>query len=152
MLVQLPGLQDPTRLRQLLGSTAKMTFHMVANVDPGNRLPPGVSLLPDAKTGATYPVEDRVALTAPAIDARAGDRHQELLVSFRFDGEGARQFAAITSANVGKPFAIVLDGKVLSAGHPRADHRRVRPDQWQFHRRGHGHASALCAPARCRRR
>ena len=118
MLVQLPGLQDPTRLRQLLGSTAKMTFHMVANVDPGSRLPPGVSLLPDAKTGATYPVEDRVALDgARLIDARAGfdQRTQEPLVSFRFDGEGARQFAAITSANVGKPFAIVLDGKVLSA-------------------------------------
>lgn len=118
MLVQLPGLQDPTRLRELLGSTAKMTFHMVANVPQGEPLPPGVTLLPDAKSGQQYPVEDRVALDGEHLaDARAGfdQRTQEPLVSFRFDSIGARQFAEITSANVGKPFAIVLDGKVLSA-------------------------------------
>ena len=118
MLVQLPGLQDPTHLRELLGSTAKMTFHMVANVQQGDRLPPGVSMLPDAKSGQTYAVEDRVALDGERLtDARAGfdQRTQEPIVSFRFDSLGARQFAEITSANVGKPFAIVLDGKVLSA-------------------------------------
>ncbi|WP_442582271.1 protein translocase subunit SecD [Mesorhizobium sp. ASY16-5R] len=118
MLVQLPGLQDPTRLRELLGSTAKMTFHMVANVQQGDRLPPGVSMLPDAKSGQTYAIEDRVALDGERLtDARAGfdQRTQEPIVSFRFDSLGARQFAEITSANVGKPFAIVLDGKVLSA-------------------------------------
>ncbi|MEQ1954179.1 protein translocase subunit SecD [Mesorhizobium sp. CN2-181] len=118
MLVQLPGLQDPTRLRELLGSTAKMTFHMVANVQQGDRLPPGVSMLPDAKSGQTYAIEDRVALDGERLtDARAGfdQRTQEPIVSFRFDSLGARQFAEITSANVGRPFAIVLDGKVLSA-------------------------------------
>ncbi|WP_439501951.1 protein translocase subunit SecD [Aminobacter ciceronei] len=118
MLVQLPGLQDPTRLRELLGSTAKMTFHMVANVANGEPLPRGVTMLPDAKSGAQYPVEDRVALDGARLtDARAGfdQRTQEPLVSFRFDSVGARQFAEITAANVGKPFAIVLDGKVLSA-------------------------------------
>ncbi|PWK76888.1 protein translocase subunit SecD [Aminobacter sp. AP02] len=118
MLVQLPGLQDPTRLRELLGSTAKMTFHMVANVANGEPLPRGVTMLPDAKSGRQYPVEDRVALDGARLtDARAGfdQRTQEPLVSFRFDSVGARQFAEITAANVGKPFAIVLDGKVLSA-------------------------------------
>ncbi|WP_378947231.1 protein translocase subunit SecD [Mesorhizobium sp. ANAO-SY3R2] len=118
MLVQLPGLQDPTRLRQLLGSTAKMTFHMVANVANGEPLPRGVTMLPDAKTGGQYPIEDRVALDGARLtDARANfdPRTQEPLVSFRFDSVGARQFAEITAANVGKPFAIVLDGKVLSA-------------------------------------
>lgn len=118
LLVQLPGLQDPTRLRELLGSTAKMTFHMVANVPQGDRLPSGVSMLPDAKTGATYPIEDRIALDGERLtDARAGfdQRTQEPIVSFKFDSVGARQFAEITSANVGRPFAIVLDGKVLSA-------------------------------------
>ncbi|RUM99852.1 protein translocase subunit SecD [Pseudaminobacter arsenicus] len=117
MLVQLPGLQDPTRLRELLGSTAKMGFHMVANVD-GDRLPPGVTMLPDAKTGQKYPIEDRVALSGERLsDARAGfdQRTREPIVSFRFDSIGARQFAEITTANVGRPFAIVLDGKVLSA-------------------------------------
>ena len=118
MLVQLPGLQDPTRLRELLGSTAKMTFHMVANVANGEPLPRGVTMLPDAKSGRQYPVEDSVALDGARLtDARAGfdQRTQEPLVSFRFDSVGARQFAEITAANVGKPFAIVLDGKVLSA-------------------------------------
>jgi len=118
MLVQLPGLQDPTRLRQLLGSTAKMTFHLLANTANGEPLPVGVTMLPDAKSGAQYPVEDRVALDGEHLtDARAGfdQRTHEPLVTFRFDSIGARKFAEITSANVGRPFAIVLDGKVLSA-------------------------------------
>ena len=118
VLVQLPGLQDPARLRKLLGSTAKMTFHMVADVAQEDRPPPGVSILPDAKTGWTYPIEDSVALDGARLaDARAGfdQRTQEPIVSLRFDSAGARQFADITSKNVGRPFAIVLDGKVLSA-------------------------------------
>lgn len=118
ILVQLPGLNDPTRLRELLGSTAQMSFHMVADVVPGARLPAGVSLLPEEKTGRRVAVEDRVALGGDHLtDARAGfdQRTREPLVSFRFDSTGARQFARITSQNVGKPFAIVLDGKVLSA-------------------------------------
>lgn len=118
ILVQLPGLNDPTRLRELLGSTAQMSFHMVADVVPGVRLPAGVSLLPEEKTGRRVAVEDRVALGGDHLtDARAGfdQRTNEPIVSFRFDSSGARQFARITSQNVGKPFAIVLDGKVLSA-------------------------------------
>ena len=118
ILVQLPGLQDPTRLRQLLGSTAKMTFHMVANVGQGEPLPRGVSMLPDAKGGGQMPVEDRVALDGERLtDARAGFDQQtkEPIVTFRFDSLGARQFAEITGQNVGRPFAIVLDGKVLTA-------------------------------------
>ncbi|MCR5856838.1 protein translocase subunit SecD [Mesorhizobium sp. J428] len=118
ILVQLPGLQDPTRLRQLLGSTAKMTFHMVANVGQGEPLPRGVTMLPDAKGGGQVPVEDRVAVDGERLtDARAGfdQRTKEPIVSFRFDSLGARQFAEITGQNVGRPFAIVLDGKVLTA-------------------------------------
>ena len=118
MLVQLPGLQDPTQLRQLLGSTAKMTFHMVANVPQGAALPAGVELLPDSQTGGMIPVETRVALDgAHLVDARASfdQRTREPLVTFRFDSTGARTFSEITSNNVGRPFAIVLDGKVLSA-------------------------------------
>jgi SecD/SecF fusion protein len=118
MLVQLPGLQDPTRLRQLLGSTAKMTFHLLANTADGEPAPRGVTMLPDAKSGQQYPVEDRIALDGEHLtDARASfdQRTHEPLVTFRFDSIGARKFAEITSANVGRPFAIVLDGKVLSA-------------------------------------
>lgn len=119
IVVQLPGLQDPSQLRQLLGSTAKMTFHMVADRNFGDTPPPGISILPDAKNPAeTYPVEDRVALSGERLtDARAAFDPQtnQPIISFRFDNVGARQFADITSQNVGRPFAIVLDGKVLTA-------------------------------------
>ena len=122
ILVQLPGLQDPAHLRNLLGSTAKMTFHLLddsASYQGGTAAyKRGVSMLPDADGTATYPVQDRVMLSGDRLtDAQAGFDPQtnEPVVSFRFDGTGTRQFARITKENVGKPFAIVLDGKVLSA-------------------------------------
>jgi SecD/SecF fusion protein len=113
ILVQLPGLQDPTRLRELLGSTAQMSFHMVAR-EPGG---PGITMMSDEE-GHQYPIEDRVALSGERLtDARAGfdQRTNEPIVSFRFDSVGTQRFAEITRQNVGHPFAIVLDGKVLSA-------------------------------------
>ncbi len=119
IVVQLPGLQDPAQLRQLLGSTAKMSFHMVADVNPNDPPPPGVTIMPDSKDPSIkYPIEDQVALSGERLtDARAGfdQRTNEPIVSFRFDSLGARQFADITTKNVNRPFAIVLDGKVLSA-------------------------------------
>ncbi len=119
IVVQLPGLQDPAELRQLLGSTAKMTFHMVADANPNDPPPPGVTIMPDSKNPAVkYPIEDQVALSGERLtDARAGfdQRSNEPIVSFKFDSLGARQFADITTKNVNRPFAIVLDGKVLSA-------------------------------------
>ncbi len=118
ILVQLPGVQDPARVRDLLGSTAKLSFHMVAD-STGTALPPGVSMLPGTDgEGESYPVYDAVALTGEHLtDARAGFDQQtrEPIVSFRFDTSGARAFAQITRENTGRPFAIVLDGKVLSA-------------------------------------
>lgn len=121
ILVQLPGLQDPTHLRQLLGSTAKMTFHLLddsVSFQGGQTRRRGVTMLPDVDGTTSYPVRDRVMLGGDRLtDAQAGFNPQtnEPVVSFRFDGAGARQFARITRENVGKPFAIVLDGKVLSA-------------------------------------
>lgn len=119
ILVQLPGLQDPTGLRQLLGSTAQMSFHMLdQTVDVTQPAPRGVDILPGANDNATYPVESRVAISGERLaDAKAGfdQRTNEPIVSFTFDSLGARQFAEITRDNVGRPFAIVLDGKVLTA-------------------------------------
>jgi SecD/SecF fusion protein len=119
IVVQLPGLQDPAQLRQLLGSTAKMSFHMVADANPNDTPPPGVTIMPDSKDpNVKYPIEDQIALSGERLtDARAGfdQRTNEPIVSFRFDSLGARQFADITTKNVNRPFAIVLDGKVLSA-------------------------------------
>jgi SecD/SecF fusion protein len=112
VLVQLPGEQDPSRLRQLLGSTAKMSFHLLGN--PGE---PGVTMLSDER-GQQYPVLDRVELSGDRLtDARAAfeQQTQQPIVTFRFDSAGATRFAQITQQNVGRPFAIVLDNKVLSA-------------------------------------
>jgi SecD/SecF fusion protein len=112
VLVQLPGEQDPTRLRQLLGSTAKMSFHLL-----GDQGQPGVTMLSDER-GNQYPVLDRVELSGDRLtDARAAfdQQSRQPIVTFRFDTAGAARFAQITQANVGKPFAIVLDNKVLSA-------------------------------------
>ncbi len=114
VLVQLPGAQDPSRLRQLLGSTAKMSFHMLA---PNNQPGPGVTMLKDEQ-GNSYPVLDRVEISGDRLsDARVSfdPNTHEPVVSFRFDSAGATRFADITRQNVGNPFAIVLDDKVLSA-------------------------------------
>ncbi|KQQ72472.1 preprotein translocase subunit SecD [Rhizobium sp. Leaf321] len=112
VLVQLPGEQDPSRLRQLLGSTAKMSFHLL-----GDQGQPGVTMIAD-ESGQQYPVLDRVELSGDRLtDARAAfdQQSRQPIVTFRFDSAGAARFAQITQANVGRPFAIVLDNKVLSA-------------------------------------
>ncbi|ALK09780.1 protein translocase subunit SecD [Blastochloris viridis] len=117
ILVQLPGVQDPSRIRQLLGSTAKLSFHMVVPSDIA-ATGSGLLTLPGRTAGERYTIEERAALAGDRLaDARASfDSHtQEPIVSFRLDAAGAKVFADITRANVGRPFAIVLDGKVLSA-------------------------------------
>ena len=112
VLVQLPGAEDPSELRRLLGSTAKMSFHLLGNANDR-----GVTMLKDEE-GNSYPVIDRVELSGDRLsDARVSfdQNTREPIVSFRFDNAGAIRFADITRANVGNPFAIVLDDKVLSA-------------------------------------
>ena len=126
ILVQVPGLQDPTRLKQLLGKTAKLDFRMVdsgASVEQAlqGRVPPDDELL--YGTGKrcrqdSYLVEKRVLVSgADLTDAQPGfdQRTSEPIVSFRFNTSGARKFAQVTQENVGKPFAIVLDNEVISA-------------------------------------
>jgi SecD/SecF fusion protein len=113
ILVQLPGVQDPTRVRALLGSTAKLSFHMVAN--SGGI---GTRTLPGATDGQQHTIQNHIAMMGDRLsDARAGydDQTGQPVINFRLDNAGARQFADITRTNVGRPFAIVLDGKVLSA-------------------------------------
>ncbi|UXM94352.1 protein translocase subunit SecD [Bartonella sp. HY329] len=118
IMVQLPGLQDPSHLRNLLGSTAKMTFHLVDTRADRNNLPAGVRMLPDKNNPTIlYPVQDAVALDGAVLtDARSGfDEHGDPMISFRLNSEGAKKFAEITTEHTGTPFAIVLDGQVLTA-------------------------------------
>jgi preprotein translocase subunit SecD len=124
ILVQVPGLQDPTRLKELLGKTAKMEFRMVdTSVSPDQaqqgRVPPDSELLMSASTPKTpYVVKKQVLVSGgdltdaqPGFDQRTG----EPIVSFRFNTSGARKFSQATTENVGQPFAIVLDNEVISA-------------------------------------
>ncbi len=117
VVVQLPGVQDPKRLRDLLGSTAKMSFHLMAEPTPDGATPAGTETVSDDR-GQQYQIVSRPALSGDHLtDARVSfnQNNNEPVVSFRFDTTGAQRFADITRANVGKPFAIVLDNKVLSA-------------------------------------
>ncbi|KEC54572.1 protein translocase subunit SecD [Bartonella koehlerae] len=120
IMVQLPGLQDPKQLRDLLGTTAKMTFHLVpSNVDINN-LPTGVSIL-SGYTDETqrYAIYDQIALDGNVLkDARAGFDPQmpgRSIISFTMNSTGSKIFADITRQNINRPFAIVLDNKVLTA-------------------------------------
>jgi len=124
ILVQVPGLQDPTRLKELLGKTAKLDFRMVDTAMPAEqalqgRVPPDDEVLYSASQPKTpYLIEKRVLVSGGDLtDAQPGfdQRTSEPIVSFRFNTSGARKFAQVTQENVGKPFAIVLDNEVISA-------------------------------------
>ena len=122
ILVQVPGLQDPSRLKEILGKTAKLDFRMVdqsmsAEQAAGSHVPQDSEIL-DGEKGQKFLVEKRVLVSgADLTDAQPGfdQRSSEPIVSFRFNSTGARKFAEATQQNVGKPFAIVLDNKVISA-------------------------------------
>ena len=122
ILVQVPGLQDPSRLKEILGKTAKLDFKMVdQTMTPEQAIathPPADSEILDGEGGAKYLIEKRPLVSGgDLIDAQPGfdQRSSEPVVNFRFNSSGARKFAEATQQNVGRPFAIVLDNKVISA-------------------------------------
>ena len=125
ILVQVPGLQDPQRLKELLGKTAKLTFRLVdftGNVEQAvkGQVPPESELLYGTRgEGRTpYLIEKRIMVSGEDLtDAQPGfdQRTTEPIVTFRFNSNGARRFAQTTQENVGRPFAIVLDNEVISA-------------------------------------
>ena len=122
ILVQVPGLQDPTRLKQLLGKTAKMEFRMVdESVSPDaaaqGRIPPEDELLSEVN-GQKLVIKKQVLVSGGDLsDAQTGfdQRSGEPVVNFKFNSTGARKFAQATTENVGQRFAIVLDNQVISA-------------------------------------
>lgn len=113
--VEVPGLQNPDRLKKLLGETAKLEFRMVA--DPGAS-PSDYDMLDQTNERGKLPVKKRILVQGEDLtDAQPGfdQRTSEPVVNFRFNIRGGQRFAQATSENVGKPFAIVLDNKVISA-------------------------------------
>ncbi len=120
IVVQLPGVEDPNKIKELLGKTAKMTFHLLdEGAAPGSPPSPGVELLPmqDNPAEKLYIRKHVEVDGADLTDARAGTSQQngDWVVNFTFDTHGAREFADTSRANVGKRFAIVLDNQVISA-------------------------------------
>ncbi|ABA05030.1 SecD/SecF/SecDF export membrane protein [Nitrobacter winogradskyi Nb-255] len=124
ILVQVPGLQDPTRLKEILGKTAKMDFRMVDSSIPPDqaaqgRVPGDSEVLMSSQAPKTpYVVRKQVLVSGGDLtDAQPGfdSRTSEPIVTFRFNSNGARKFAQATTENVGQPFAIILDNEVISA-------------------------------------
>jgi len=123
IVVQAPGESDPERLKRVIGQTAKLTFQMVDEATPpeqvaAGRIPPQDMLLPsDNPAEPQVLVQRRVLVSGDMLVTAnpAYDQYNRPVVSFRFNGLGARRFADATTQNVGRRFAIVLDGKVLSA-------------------------------------
>jgi len=124
IIVQVPGVGDPQRIIDLIGQTAKLTFHMVDTSIPvqeamNGRVPPRSMLLPSENPNEPFVLVfrraeiggERLVNSQQGFDQRTG----QPIVSFRFDSAGARRFADLSRENVGRRFAIVLDNKVISA-------------------------------------
>lgn len=111
--VQLPGVTEPQRIRELLGTTARMTFHWLAR--------PGASdtmTLEGATPGEHYEVERRVAMEGRHVRGAVMTFSPDTgapVVNFTLDQEGARLFGDMTTENIGRPLAVVLDDLVITA-------------------------------------
>ena len=125
VLVQVPGISDVERLKTLIGETGKLEFKLVdPAVDPAQaaaskQVPAGDELvysndtppIPNVLKSQTLVSGQNLVDSQPGFDSNTG----EPVVTFRFDAAGAKRFGKVTQENVGLPFAIVLDGKVISA-------------------------------------
>ena len=121
VLVEVPGVEDPEALKRLIGQTARLEFKLVdleanaADVQQG-RASPGSEVLPMANGPGFVAVKRRVMVSGDQLtNAKQGfDQNGRPSIDFAFNTAGARRFGRATQDNVGKPFAIILDGKVLS--------------------------------------
>ncbi len=124
VVVQAPGESDPEKLKNVIGQTAKLTFQMVDETVTQqdlieNRIPPDAVVLPSTDGySPAYVVKRRAVVTGEMLtNASQANNPQTRApeVAFRFNSQGARRFGSVTSQNIGKRFAIVLDGKIISA-------------------------------------
>ncbi len=123
IVVQLPGVQDPDRVKDVIGRTAKLTFQLTCESQAtaaGQNPPPECKSLPLKEKGGQFlwvQTSSRATVDgADLTDARPGfDEQNQPVVTFRFNTKGAERFGRMTRENVGKPFAIILDDVVVSA-------------------------------------
>jgi len=122
ILVEVPGVEDPEALKKLIGQTARLEFKLVdlsanpQDVQQG-RAPPGSQVLPMADGSGFMAVKRRVMVSGDQLtDARQSfDQDGRPDIDITFNTAGARRFGRVTQENVNKPFAIILDDKILSA-------------------------------------
>ena len=115
ILVELPGLDDPMRIKSLLGKTANLTFRFVTQNENDSF---GVEKISFESENAEALVSKRIILSGEnLLDAqpRMDNQTNETIVTFDLDRVGAKRFGKATSTGVGKKLAIVLDGKIISA-------------------------------------
>jgi len=120
ILIQVPGLGSAAELKSLIGTTARLTFHGVVGRAGGSDASagPGEMVLPAMEEGGgAYIVEETPVVSGSELtNAQPSfDQNGQPVVTFRFNPAGARAFGDFTVENVGEPFAIVLDGEVVSA-------------------------------------
>ena len=124
ILVQLPGVDDPDRIKRLLGKTAKLSFRFTHPRIESNELtstssvPPGYILMHlENDEDFYYLIQKKIMISGEElIDASPGfDQNGNPAVMFSLSASGGKKFGRITGKNIGKPFAIVLDNKVISA-------------------------------------
>lgn len=121
IIVQAPGESDPERLKNVIGKTARLTFQMVedsvsAEEAAAGLLPPGSELLPSDDNPAGIVVRRREIVTGDQLTRASAtfDQQNQPVVLVSFDSQGARAFGRVTTENVGKSFAIILDDRVIS--------------------------------------
>ncbi len=119
VLVQVPGIGSAEELKSLIGSTAKLTFHLVERIgSPGETVGPDELLLPGTRDGEFYVVEKAPRLTGDMLDDASAGFHPQNgtpIVNFRFNSKGGAIFGNMTLQNHNRLFAIVLDEVVISA-------------------------------------
>ena len=120
IVIQVPGIGSAEELKALIGTTARLTFHPVLErgSDPTARPGVGNIILPSAdEPGVYYTLDATPVVTGDELvtAAPAFDQNRQPAVEFRFNAQGAKAFGAYTAANIGQPFAIVLDDEVISA-------------------------------------
>ena len=120
ILIQVPGLGSADELKGLIGTTAKLTFHAVLRETSDKNAAPGARniLVPDLHAADRYYILERspVVTGEDLVDAQPSfEQNGQPAVSFRFNPTGGRKFGQYTADNIGSPFAIVLDNKVISA-------------------------------------
>ncbi|MGY6635404.1 MAG: protein translocase subunit SecD [Alkalilacustris sp.] len=120
ILIQVPGIGSAAELKALIGTTARLTFHHVEGTASDASEPPGPGnkIVPSAdEPGRYYIMQTTPVVTGEQlVDAQpAFDQNNRPAVNFRFNAQGGRAFGEYTAANIGRPFAIVLDNAVVSA-------------------------------------